>query len=98
MPKISDYEFAEISRQNYKDHSNYILVNIKKQEIKWEISETIKSPDTGLDGYVLQNPDTNAIVISFRGTESSKDIEEDIRELFLVIPIIPKKNMEKHLI
>ncbi|API90769.1 MULTISPECIES: lipase family protein [unclassified Virgibacillus] len=85
MPKISDYEFAEISRQNYKDHSNYILVNIKKQEIKWEISETIKNPDTGLDGYVLQNPATNEIVISFRGTEpdSLKDYEEDLHGIIL---------------
>ncbi|MGX4668246.1 lipase family protein [Cerasibacillus sp. JNUCC 74] len=83
MSKVSDIEVAEISRQSYENGFKKIPVEFRQKTTFWKNIETIKSPDTGLDGYVLQNPDTNAIVISFRGTESSKDIEEDIQGIIL---------------
>ncbi|MFU0790143.1 MAG: Lipase (class 3) [Virgibacillus proomii] len=80
---ITDYEVSIISNDTYRNNKKNIQIETSSYVKIWTITETIKSPDTGLDGYVLQNPDTNAIVISFRGTESSKDIEEDIQGIIL---------------
>ncbi|WP_170875270.1 lipase family protein [Virgibacillus pantothenticus] len=76
---ITDKSAAIISRLSYKDNLSRFSVNKRV----WNTIETIKSSDTGLDGYVLKNSGTNEIVISFRGTESSKDVEEDINGIIL---------------
>ncbi len=81
---LSDKVLSRISERTYKNNRSKIEVILDNGKIStWKNIETIKDKDTGLDGYVLQNPDTNAIVISFRGTESSKDIEEDIQGIIL---------------
>ncbi|WP_077302445.1 hypothetical protein [Virgibacillus pantothenticus] len=98
---IKDLEAATISENTYQDDVLQIKIKISDDvKTSWYPIETIKSPDTGLDGYVLQNPDTNEIVIIFRGQNQIllKLMKKIFLELFLVIPIIPKENMEKHLI
>ncbi|NWO12680.1 hypothetical protein [Virgibacillus sp.] len=85
MLKVSDVEVAEISRQSYEDGFKKIPVEFGQKTIFWENTETIQHKETGLDGYVLKNPNSNNIVISFRGTEpgSLKDYEEDLYGIIL---------------
>lgn len=71
---ISDHEASIISAQTYKD--NIESVNIQVGEgITWNKIDDIIDEDTGLRGYVLENPETEEIVISFRGTEMPKTVE-----------------------
>lgn len=83
---IKDLEAATISENTYQDDVLQIKIKISDDvKTSWYPIETIKSADTGLDGYVLKNPATNEIVISFRGTEpdSLKDYEEDLHGIIL---------------
>ncbi|API93070.1 hypothetical protein [Virgibacillus pantothenticus] len=97
---ITDKAASKISNLSYRKIQKRISIQSTTKKQVWEKVETIKSPDTGLDGYVLQNPDTNEIVIISRGQNQIllKIMKKIFLELFLVIPIIPKENMEKHLI
>ncbi|GEM_PF-6619716 len=69
---LTEYELALLSDRSYDSIKNN---NIDGQRITFNIIETIKDKNTGLDGYVLQKSKviegggTNEIVISFRGIQ-----------------------------
>ncbi|MFC0015613.1 MULTISPECIES: alpha/beta fold hydrolase [Allobacillus] len=71
---ISDHEASVISAQTYRDNIDYVKIRVG-DGITWNKIDDIIDEDTGLRGYVLQNPETEDIVISFRGTETPKSVE-----------------------
>ncbi|WP_121641062.1 alpha/beta fold hydrolase [Virgibacillus sp. Bac330] len=70
----------------YRDDKKDIQVETSSYIQVWENIETIKDSDTGLHGYVLQNDDTDEIVISFRGTELPKTTTTKVKEKYLGTP------------
>ncbi|MBN8208913.1 hypothetical protein JI666_09165 [Bacillus sp. NTK071] len=87
MKKLSDNEAAVISRNTYEDIVTSVkITNINGERIKWIKIDTIKDPATGLKGYVLQNPDTKQVVISFRGTQLPKISEKKVVQKYVGSP------------
>ncbi|WP_121640993.1 hypothetical protein [Virgibacillus sp. Bac330] len=84
--KITDFEASFISDESYEDIQNKIYIKNKNVFIAWEKIETIKDKDTGLHGYVLQNPDTEEVVISFRGTERPKTTTKQVEQKYVGSP------------
>ncbi|WP_077701914.1 hypothetical protein [Virgibacillus dokdonensis] len=83
---ITDLTASTISRQSYKQIPRKIFIETDYHIQVWENIETIKDSDTGLHGYVLQNDDTDEIVISFRGTELPKTTTTKVKEKYLGTP------------
>ncbi|MEF2291152.1 lipase family protein [Virgibacillus dokdonensis] len=83
---ITDLTASTISRQSYKQIPRKIFIETDYHIQVWENIETIKDSDTGLHGYVLQNDDTDEIVISFRGTELPKTTTTKVKEKYLATP------------
>ncbi|SNZ17535.1 Lipase (class 3) [Terribacillus aidingensis] len=65
---ITDFEASTISDVSYDDDQT----NIRIKGLKWDTLDIIEDVETGLYGYVLENPKTKEMVISFRGTEPPK--------------------------
>ncbi|WP_158589624.1 MULTISPECIES: lipase family protein [Clostridia] len=83
---ITDLTASTISRQSYKQIPKKVFIETSSYTQVWENIETIKDSDTGLHGYVLQNADTDEIVISFRGTELPKTTATKVKEKYLGTP------------
>ncbi|PAF34864.1 hypothetical protein CHH69_13620 [Terribacillus saccharophilus] len=71
---ITDFEASTISDIAYDDDQT----NIRIKGLKWETLDIIEDKETGLYGYVLENPKTKEIVISFRGTEPPKTTTKEV--------------------
>ncbi|PAD20170.1 lipase family protein [Terribacillus saccharophilus] len=78
---LTDYEASRISDETYIDDKGSILVNTEQGRIIWKTVNIIEDKDTGLYGYVLENPKTKEIVISFRGTELDKGLSEAYKDV-----------------
>lgn len=72
---ITDFEASTISDVSYESDQESIEI----KDIDWKTLDIIEDKETGLYGYVLENPKTKEIVISFRGTEppttTTKEVE-----------------------
>ncbi|WP_054950407.1 hypothetical protein [Numidum massiliense] len=86
---IRDQAAAEIAKESYKYSKTTIKVKMKNgTKTIWKVIDEIRDKETGLHMYVIQNPKTKEVVISFEGTrppdklsaveQTVKDIEEDI--------------------
>lgn len=76
---LKDFEAARISQDTYKDNIKSIRIeNGNGNKSQWNPIETIEDKETGLYGYVLENPKTKEIVISFRGTEPPKTTVKEV--------------------
>uniref|UniRef100_UPI0018E1D934 hypothetical protein n=1 Tax=Virgibacillus massiliensis TaxID=1462526 RepID=UPI0018E1D934 len=82
---ITDKTASKISEQTY-DEILEVEVEFPNRLEVWKNIETIKDKDTGLHGYVLQNPDTDEIVISFRGTETPKTSTKQVEQKYVGSP------------
>ncbi|WP_337969959.1 lipase family protein [Virgibacillus salexigens] len=85
---VTDFEASFISNETYKDNKKEInFSNSNGDKIIWKSIETIKDKDTGLHGYVLQNPNTTEeVVISFRGTETPKTSTKQVEQKYVGSP------------
>ncbi|MDY0404070.1 hypothetical protein P5G51_000370 [Virgibacillus sp. 179-BFC.A HS] len=65
----------------------FIPIRISGRVIEWEKVDTIQDPSIGLQGYTLKNEDTGEIVISFKGTQLYRGVDQvsDINEDFFGI-------------
>ncbi|WP_053217269.1 alpha/beta fold hydrolase [Virgibacillus senegalensis] len=83
---ISDLEASFISNETYKDNKEEIKHIVNGKKVKWKTIETITDKDTGLHGYVLQNPETEEVVISFRGTELPTTTTKQVEQKYVGSP------------
>ncbi len=84
---INDKIASRLSERTYKDNRSEIYVELGNGKTSiWKNIETIKDKDTGLHGYVLQNPDTEEVVISFRGTERPKTTTKQVEQKYVGSP------------
>lgn len=87
VKKLRDYEAAKISERTYYNNIKKIRIDTKGGEKNtWISIESIKDNDTGLHGYVLQNLETDEIVISFRGTEPPKTSTKKVKQKYVGSP------------
>ncbi len=82
MGKLNDYQAGFISQETYQNDQEQILIDLphSDERIIWKTVDIIEGEDTGLYGYVLENAETNEVVISFRGTEMDKGLSEMIKD------------------
>ncbi|SEN79805.1 Lipase (class 3) [Terribacillus saccharophilus] len=82
MGKLNDYQAGFISQETYQNDQEQILIDLphSDERIIWKTVDIIEDEDTGLYGYVLENAETNEVVISFRGTEMDKGLSEMIKD------------------
>ncbi|MBD1222384.1 hypothetical protein GLV94_02605 [Virgibacillus halodenitrificans] len=79
MGNIKDYDAARVSEETYNNAVETVEIKRGTGEMSyWKTIETIKDKDTGLQGYVLQNPETEEVVVSFRGTELPRMVEKQV--------------------
>lgn len=97
---ISDQEASKIAQRTYdRDVKNIRVRNDQGAITSWKTIQPIQDKDTGLNGYVLKNPETGKVVISFEGTQLNEgfsqalnDINEDIYGIFFGRPSHVKKS------
>lgn len=68
----SDFERLEIARQEYEEYTVGAQVRIKNingEKINIGTVKEVFSDNTGLDGYVIENPKTKEITILFQGSK-----------------------------
>ncbi|PAF35671.1 hypothetical protein CHH58_15765 [Terribacillus saccharophilus] len=82
MSKLNDYQAGYISQETYVNGKKQIVIesSFSNERVIWKTVDIIEDEDTGLYGYVLENPKTEEIVISFRGTETDKGLSEMIKD------------------
>ncbi|WP_166000793.1 YqiA/YcfP family alpha/beta fold hydrolase [Bacillus sp. Cs-700] len=84
---IIDRAALIISQDTYKDSLGQVEISIDGQTLqKWKTIDTIEDLETGLKGYVLQNPKTDEIVISFRGTEMPESVTTKVETKYVGSP------------
>ncbi|WP_077305672.1 lipase family protein [Terribacillus halophilus] len=69
---LKDIEASILSRGAYVDGETEFEVQILDEYITWKSLDILEDKETGLYGYVLENPKTKEVVISFNGTEPPK--------------------------
>ncbi|PAF20398.1 hypothetical protein CHH49_16610 [Terribacillus saccharophilus] len=79
--RLTDFEAGFISEESYVNDKKEFTIQSSDKLITWNTVDIIEDKDTGLYGYVLENPETKEIVISFRGTELDKGLSESIKDL-----------------
>ena len=68
----SDFERLEIAKQEYEEYTVGAQVRIKSitgEKINIGTVKEVFSDNTGLDGYVIENPKTKEITILFQGSK-----------------------------
>ena len=68
----SDFERLEIARQEYEEYTvgeQVRIKNINGEKINIGTVKEVFSDNTGLDGYVIENPKTKEITILFQGSK-----------------------------
>lgn len=68
----SDFERVEIAKQEYEKYivgSQVRIQNINGEGINIGTVKEVFSDNTGLDGYVIENPKTKEITILFQGSK-----------------------------
>ncbi len=84
---INDQLASRISARTYVDNVNEVYYEARNGKASaWSTVDTIQDKDTGLKGYVLQNPDTEEVVISFRGTELPKVEKKQVEQKYVGSP------------
>ncbi|MFP7171202.1 lipase family protein [Terribacillus sp. FSL K6-0262] len=76
--KLTDFEASHISDDSYESNRKNFQSETPNEIIDWNTVEIIEDKETGLYGYVLENPQTKEIVISFRGTEPPKTTTKEV--------------------
>ncbi|PAD38338.1 hypothetical protein [Terribacillus sp. 7520-G] len=76
--KLTDFEASHISDDSYESNRKNFQIETPNEIIDWNTVEIIEDKETGLYGYVLENPQTKEIVISFRGTEPPKTTTKEV--------------------
>ncbi|WP_054950660.1 alpha/beta fold hydrolase [Numidum massiliense] len=98
---IKEQEAVEIAKESYEDNKTKFEVKMNDgSSTIWKVIEEVKDLETGLHMYVIQNPKTKEVVISFEGTELKKgirqaanDLREDVNGIFLGQPAYTEKEI-----
>ncbi|MFK3960001.1 YqiA/YcfP family alpha/beta fold hydrolase [Guptibacillus hwajinpoensis] len=84
---INDIAALSISLEAYNDNVKQVEATLDGQTLQiWKTIDTIQDIDTGLKGYVLKNPKTDDVVISFRGTEMPTPVTTEIKTKYVGSP------------
>ncbi|MFP3359321.1 hypothetical protein R0K17_18470, partial [Planococcus sp. SIMBA_143] len=84
---LIDKSAMRISEDTYNDGLEVVEVNVNDNQIEsWHVIDKIQNEETGLFGYVLKNPISDKIVISFRGTEMPKSVTTEVKSKYVGSP------------
>ncbi|MBN8208945.1 hypothetical protein JI666_09325 [Bacillus sp. NTK071] len=84
---IIDKAAMRISEDTYSNDLEVVEVNINANRIEsWHVIDKIQNEETGLFGYVLQNPISDELVISFRGTEMPTPVTTEVKTKYVGSP------------
>ncbi|MYL64359.1 hypothetical protein GLW07_13460 [Bacillus hwajinpoensis] len=84
---LIDKSAMRISEDTYNDGLEVVEVNINDNQIEsWHVIDEIQNDETGLFGYVLKNPISEQIVISFRGTEMPTSVTTEVKSKYVGSP------------